>query len=96
MVQLWALLAIMKDFFWELNGYVVLIAEDSPRSWKGFFFLFLSLLLLIKTTAAGSVSLKIALSSFSFAGVLSGEWVERFFPHRRRTKHLVNGISEQI
>lgn len=55
MVQLWALLAIMKDFFWELNGYVVLIAEDSPRSWKGLF-LFLSLLLLIKITAAGSTS----------------------------------------
>lgn len=89
MVQLRALLAIMKDFFGELNGYVVLIAEDSPRSWKGLFFVSFSLLLLIKTTAAGSVSLKIALSSFSFAGVLSGEWVETFFPPPRENKAFI-------
>lgn len=66
-----------------------LIAEDSPRSWKGLFFLFLSLLLLIKTTAAGNISLKIALSSFSFAGVLTGEWVERVFPPPQENKTFI-------
>lgn len=87
MVQLWVLLAIMKGFFWELNGYVVLIAEHSPRSWRGLF-VFLSLLLLIKTTAAGSISLKTALSSFSFAGDFLWSGCKGFFPHRRRTKHI--------
>lgn len=79
MVQLWALLAIMKDFFWELSGYVVLIAEHSPRSWRGLF-VFLSLLLLMKTTAAGSISLKTVLSSFSFAGDFLGSGWKGFSP----------------
>lgn len=42
--------------------------------------MFLSLLLLIKTTAAGSISLRTALCSFSFAGDFLGSGFKGFSP----------------
>lgn len=62
----------------------------------GWLALCLSLLLLIKTTAAGSVSLKLALGVFPpLQGLCLESGWEGFSPRRRRTKHLQSCVSER-